>query len=121
MSSSGQKSDVESPMTFGDAAVPAEAVMSSGSSSASPGALEAGIGMIPVSSLPRVPEPQPSTPRKRSLPLGDVMGSPETPSTRFRAQLTGGHFSTSDDTRVVAYQPLREWSQLQSKVLRQKM
>ena len=79
MSSSGQRSDTESPMTFGDAAVPAEATMSSGSSSASPGALEAGSGMIPVSSLPRVPESQPSTPRKRSLPLEDVLGSPETP------------------------------------------
>ena len=76
-----------------DAAAPAEAVMSSGSSSASPGALEAGIGLIPVSSLPRVPESQ-SSPRKRSLPLGDIMESPETPNTRFRAQLTGGRFST---------------------------
>ena len=88
MSSSDQRSETESPMTFGDAAVPAEATMSSGSSSASPGALEAGSGMIPVSSLPRVPESQPSTPRKRSLPLEDVMDSPETPNTRFRAQIT---------------------------------
>ena len=35
------------------------------------------------------------------------MDSPETPNTRFRAQLTGSRYAVSDETRVMAYQPLR--------------
>ena len=84
MSSSGQRSDAESPMTFGEVAMPVEAGMSSSSSGASPGAMDVNSGLLPSHSLPQVPESPASTPRKRSLQLEDVMESPETPTTRFR-------------------------------------
>lgn len=107
MSSSDQRSGTESPMTFGGIAVPGEAGTSSVSSSASPGTVEVNVGLLAGNELPPVPESQASTPRKRSLQLEDVAESPETPTTRFRTQITGGRHAASEQLRIVAYQPLR--------------
>ena len=88
MSSPGKGLDLSSPMTFGVAA-PGEALTSSESSAASPGAVESPVGLIPTQSLPRVPE-CPVDSAKADLQLGDVEGSPEIPTTKCRSQITGG-------------------------------